>query len=95
MNKGLSAQPEKEKRTQVERLVLEYLTKHKFKEACLAVAEYEAEQKSQRGIGIDWKHYDANSDIKKLNTIFERKPKILVHLGIKNEKLGVGKATSP
>ena len=78
---------EKEKRAQVERQVMEYLAIHKFKEASLAVAAYGAEQITPRGIGMDWKHHNPNHDIEMLKTIFERKPKILVHLGIKNDKL--------
>jgi hypothetical protein len=74
-----------EKRAKVEQQVIEYLTKRQFKEASLIVAAYEAEQTRPRGIGIDWKHYNPDNDIKKLNTIFESKPKILARLG--NEKL--------
>ena len=74
-----------EKRDKVEKQVIEYLTKRKFREASLAVAAYEAEQPYPRGIGIDWKHYNPDNDIKKLKTIFESKPKILKQLG--DEKL--------
>jgi predicted DNA binding CopG/RHH family protein len=75
-----------EKRAKVEKQVIEYLTKRKFKEASLTVAAYEAEQTHPRGIGIDWKHYNPNHDIEMLKTIFESKPpKIIVRLG--NEKL--------
>jgi hypothetical protein len=74
-----------EKRAKVEKQVLEYLIKRKFKEASLTVAAYEAEQPNTRGIGIDWRHYNPDNDIKKLKTIFESKPKILARL--KNENL--------
>jgi len=73
-----------DKRTNVEKQVLEYLTKRKFKEASLIVAAYEAKQSRPRGIGIDWKHYNTNRDIAMLSIIFRSKPKILVQL--KNEK---------
>jgi hypothetical protein len=77
---------EKEKHAQVERQVVEYLIKRKFKEASLAVAAYEAEQVFSRGMGIDWKRYNPKHDIETLNTIFDSKPpKILARLG--NEKL--------
>lgn len=77
---------EKERRVQVERQVMEYLTDRKFREASLAVAAYEAEQVFPRGMGIDWKHHNPEQDIGTLETIFEGKlPKILVNLG--NEKL--------
>jgi hypothetical protein len=77
---------EKERRVQVERQVMEYLTDRKFREASLAVAAYEAEQVFPRGMGIDWKHHNPKQDIGTLETIFEGKlPKILVNLG--NEKL--------
>ncbi len=76
---------EKEKRAKVERQVMEYLTRRKFREASLAVAGLEAEQVFPRGIGIDWKRHNPNHDIEMLKTIFESKPKILVRLG--NEKL--------
>lgn len=78
----------KEKRAQAERQVMEYLVRRKFKEASLAVASFEAEQVSPRGMGIDWKHYNHKRDIEKLKTIFESKPpKIIANLG--NEKLEV------
>lgn len=76
---------EKEKLNNIERQVMEYLTRRKFREASMAVAAYETEQVFSRGIGIDWKHYNPNHDIEMLNTIFESKPNILVRLG--NEKL--------
>jgi len=74
-----------EKPDKVEKQIIEYLTKRKFKEASLTMAAYEAKQARPRGIGIDWKHYNPENDIKKLSIIFESKPKILVRLG--NEKL--------
>jgi hypothetical protein len=74
-----------EKRAKVEKQVIEYLTKRKFKEASLMVAAYEAKQARPRGIGIDWKHYNPSRDIEILNTIFGSKPRIIAQLG--DEKL--------
>jgi len=75
-----------ENRDKVEKQVIEYLAKRKFKEASLTVAAYEAEQTCPRGIEIDWKHYNPIHDIEMLNNIFKSKqPKILSRLG--NEKI--------
>jgi hypothetical protein len=51
-----------------------------FKEASLAVAEYEAPQVFARGVGVDWKHYNPNRDIQILQNIYENKPQILNRL---------------
>jgi hypothetical protein len=76
---------EKEKRIKVEQQVMEYIKKRNFREASLAVANYEEEQVFPRDIGINWKYYNPNGDIEMLNTIFSSKPKILATLD--NEKL--------
>lgn len=85
---------EKEKRAQVERQVIEYLTERRFREASLAVSAWEREQVFPIGLatGIASEKQNSNRDvetsqnrIKMLNTIFESKPKILARLG--NEKL--------
>ncbi|OGO19970.1 MAG: hypothetical protein A2Z15_06490 [Chloroflexi bacterium RBG_16_50_11] len=76
---------EKDKRSQVEYEVIQYLTKHDFNKASLAIAGYEAGQVFSRGVGIDWKNHNPDNDIALLKTIFGRTPKILIHLG--NEKL--------
>ncbi len=82
-----------EKRAKVEKQVIEYLTKRKFKEASLMVAAYEAEQTHPRGIGIDWKHYNPSRCIEILNTIFKNIPIIISHLEIeKLETLRIGAA---
>lgn len=75
---------EKEKRNFVEKQVMEYLQKRMFKEASIAVATYEAEQVSSRGIGIDWKHHDSSRDVDILTTIYNGMPKILK--GLANDK---------
>ena len=74
-----------EKHDKVEKQVIEFLKKRNFKEASLAVAEYEAEQPNTRGLGINWKRYNPEYDIKTLKFIFDGKPKILARL--KNENL--------
>jgi hypothetical protein len=71
---------EKQKRLQVEEQVMSYLVKRMFKEASLAVAEYEAPQVFARGVGVDWKHYNPNRDIQILQNIYENKPQILNRL---------------
>lgn len=68
---------EKSKRINVEQQVMEYLANHQFREACIAVANYEAEQIFPRGMGIDWKKYDPTGQIKLLNFIFNDKPQML------------------
>lgn len=72
---------EKEKRSRVEQQIIEYIKKRMFREACLAVAAYEAEQVFSRGLGVDWKHYNPSRDIEVLTIIFNSKPKILSKLG--------------
>ncbi len=69
----------------VEQKLLEYIRERDFKNACLTVAAYEAEQVFPRGMGIDWEHPHPEREIELLNTIFNSKPKIMAKLG--NEKL--------
>ena len=76
---------EKEKRSNVEKQVMEYLTKRRFKEASLTVAAYENEQVFSRGMGVDWKHYNPNHDMERLDIIFRSKPGIVAQL--RDEKL--------
>lgn len=71
---------EQTRREQMEKDVIEALKHHRFRDASLAMASYEAEQVFARGIGIDWKHYDPSSDVELLTTIFQQKPKRLAHL---------------
>lgn len=71
---------EKDKRNQVEMQVMEYIRKRMFREASLTVSAYEAKQIFPRGMGIDWKNYDANRDVETINIIFSSKPKILSKL---------------
>jgi hypothetical protein len=71
---------EKEKRVKVEQQVVEYLAKQMFKEASLAVANYETEQVFPRGMGVDWKHHDPQGDIRELTAIYKNKPRILSKL---------------
>ena len=84
---------EKEKHIKVEHQVIDYLAKRMFKEASLAVANYEAEQVFSRGIGIDWKHYDPKRAIEILDSIFNNKPEIIAKLeDDKLEPLRIGAA---
>ena len=76
---------EKGKRLKVEQQIIDYLGKRMFKEASLAVANYEAGQVFARGVGVDWKHYNPNRDIRILQYIYGNKPEILSKLG--NTKL--------
>lgn len=62
---------------EVEQQVMDYLAKRMFKEASLTVANYEAGQVFQRGIGVDWKHFNPNRDIEILQYIYRYKPEIL------------------
>lgn len=45
--------------------------------ACREVALFEAKQSSPRGLGIDWKHYDAAPDVAALSALFTRWPHLL------------------
>jgi hypothetical protein len=76
---------EKANRRNVEQRIMEYLRQHKFKEASVMVASYEAEQIFPRGIDIDWNRHNPVREIAMLNTIFGSKPKILAKL--RDEKL--------
>jgi hypothetical protein len=76
---------EKANRSNVEQQILKYLQQHKFEEASVMVASYEAEQIFPRGIGVDWEHHNPAREIAMLNTIFDSKPKILAKL--ENDKL--------
>jgi hypothetical protein len=68
---------EKEKRIFAEQQTLKYLRDRKFREACLIMGHYEAEQVFYRGMNIDWKKYTPESDIKMLNDIYSSKPRAL------------------
>ena len=71
---------EDEKRSEVEKQMMEHLTKRRFREASLTIAAYENEQVFKRGMGIDWKHYNPNQDVEVLNRVFGSKPKNLAQL---------------
>ena len=84
---------EDEKRSEVEKQVIEHLTQRRFREASLTVAAYENEQVFKRGMGIDWKHYNPDHDVERLNDIFRSKPKIVAQLtDDKMEALRIGAA---
>lgn len=65
---------------EIKERVMGYLRERRFNDASMTVASYEAEQVFQRGIGIDWRHYDPTRDITMLNAMFSGKPKILSRL---------------
>lgn len=71
---------EKEKRSLIEKQVLEHIRNRKFKEASMAVAAYESEQVFPRGLGIDWKCHTPERDVEMMNNIFNGTPKILSKL---------------
>lgn len=78
------------KRIFAEQQTIQFLHDRKFKEACLIMGHYEAEQVFQRGIGINWKKYTPESDIEILNDIFSSKPKVLKEMdSSKYEKLWI------
>ena len=45
------------------------LRSSRYKDACAIVAKYEASRVFQRGVGIDWRRYDATRDLEILNEI--------------------------
>lgn len=71
---------QKEKRAKAEAAVLDLLRAGDFDAASRTVAEYEAGQVFQRGLGINWKDYDVSRDTKLLNKIFAGRPTILNQL---------------
>ncbi len=71
---------ERDKQEKTERDVIAALEKHRFREAALIVASYEAGQVFPRGMGIDWKHYNPSRDVELLTAIFQLVPRRLTHL---------------
>ncbi len=69
--------PASPERTAAEEIVREALIRGRFRNASLAVAEFEAKQVRPRGIGIDWKRYDPAVDVRALTAIYTRIPGIL------------------
>lgn len=61
---------ERGKKVSAERECICALKEKRFKDACMAVSTYEATRLIPRGLGIDWKHYDAQCDLQILQTIF-------------------------
>jgi len=53
------------------------LSAHRFREAALAVAAFEARQPLPRGIGINWEKYDPTHSVVALEGIFSNVPGIL------------------
>lgn len=71
---------QKEERLRVEQQVMDYLVNRMFREASLAVANYEAGQVFSRGIGVDWRHHNPGRDIQILQHVYGNKPEILNRL---------------
>lgn len=76
---------EKAKKAAAERETLASLTNREYSKAVRVIVQYEQSQVFPRGLGIDWKNYNVESDIESLKAIFEKTPKILN--GIKNDRL--------
>lgn len=68
---------EQQKREEVEKKVVEALNKRQFLEAARLVATFEAQQVFSRGMGVDWKKFNPETQIRPLQAIFNSKPKIL------------------
>jgi hypothetical protein len=68
---------EKAKQDAAEREVLGLLEKREFSKAVHVMAQFEASQVFPRGVGIDWKNYNVESEVTLLKAIFGRVPGIL------------------
>lgn len=64
-------------RAEAERVCLEHLDAGRFREAAMAIAQFEAKQLFARGIGIDWKTYNPRVDVRILELIYSCVPGIL------------------
>ncbi|MEI7901431.1 MAG: SAP domain-containing protein [bacterium] len=67
-------------RNQAEQDVLALLTGRDFRGAVLRMAKYEALQVFSRGMGIDWKRYNPESDLIVLKAMFDETPQLLMHI---------------
>lgn len=65
---------EKELRLKAESQSESALRAGRYKDACTIVANFEASQAFPRGVGIDWKRYDAARDVEILNEITAYSP---------------------
>lgn len=68
---------QKADRSTAEKRALDALSRHDFHQAAQLVAEFEALQVFQRGIGIDWSRYDPAPDAYRLRIIYSAHPGIL------------------
>jgi hypothetical protein len=68
---------QKDIRFRAEHVVLDTLAKGEFAEAARLMGSFEAQQVFPRGMGIDWKNYQFDRDIRDLKRIFTAQPKIL------------------
>jgi hypothetical protein len=62
---------EAEIKKQCEHEVITALEDHRWKDACLRVASFEASRVFPRGVGMDWKNYNSNYDLSVLKQISE------------------------
>jgi len=67
-------QSEKELRLKAETETESALRAGRYKDACITVSSFEASQVFPRGVGIDWKRYDAERDVEILDEIAAYSP---------------------
>lgn len=65
------------RRAAVEDKVLTHLRAREFEAASRTVAEFEAGQVFQRGLGMDWSRHDCSRDVRQIEVMFEIRPRIL------------------
>lgn len=63
---------ENDLKAQAKQASMSALFEQKLNDACLVVASFEAQQVFSRGLGIDWKNYNACRDMSVLKRIFSR-----------------------
>jgi len=61
---------EAELNRQTQEKMLQALSEGRFKDACLAVAAFEASRVFPRGVGMDWQRYDCGRDLSVLQWLF-------------------------
>lgn len=76
---------EKTKKAAAEREAFSALVNREFQKAVHVVVQYEQSQVFPRGLGIDWKNYNVESEVESIKAIFDKTPKILN--GIENDRL--------
>ncbi len=76
-----------EKRSHVEAQVLDYIKRGQYRNACLVMGAFEAEQVFPRGLGTNWENYNPNRDVELIDRIFDNTPKILS--GVTDDDLNI------